>query len=119
LIFCPWNNHLSAPNNVADSEAFVSFVGSLEISNLELVRYSTVDPEEATKIWKERIIAAGGVFKPARNPREITYLNIKKYFDAPHITWAGADDHKKAKVEIEKEKSFKDHQELRKRRAEW
>lgn len=120
LISCPtFDVCPSVAKAAATDDSFYIFAKSLNIPNVELILFTTTDPEEATKIWKERIIKAGGVYKRAKNPREVTYLNIQKYFDAPHITWAGTQDHKKAKIEIEKEKSFQDYQELRKRKAEW
>lgn len=94
-------------------------VEDLGLTNMKVILYSVQKPEIATRIWKQAIIEIGGVFRPAGNPREVVYLSLKRHFDAPHITWVGSEDHSKAKVEIDKEKSFKDLQQLRRKKADW
>jgi hypothetical protein len=118
LIFCPVPADLTDPGKKEPPD-LAEHVKTLGISNLIVIPYSVTNPTSATRIWKQSIIDVGGVFNPARNPREVVYMNMQRHITAPHLTWAGAEDHKKAKVEIDKEKSFKDLQDIRKKRAEW
>lgn len=120
LIFCPVPEDMVDPNSTSmRPQDLYEFVESLGLTNVSVCQYSVTNPENATKIWKQRIIDLGGTFKPAKNPREVVYLNLQRHFHGPHLTWVGPEDQKKAKVEIDKEKSFKDFQEMRKKKAEW
>jgi len=120
LIFCPVPEDLQdQSSNAPPPQDLWKFVESLGLTNVSVCQYTVKNPENATKIWKQRIIDLGGIFKPAKNPREVVYLNLQRHFYGPHLTWAGPEDQKKAKVEIDKEKSFKDLQKMRKKKAEW
>jgi hypothetical protein len=120
LIFCPVPEDLVDPNETSSRPTDLhDFVESLGLSNVMVSQYSVRHPENATKIWKTRIMELGGTFKPAKNPREIAYLNLQRHVQGKHLTWVKGEDHIKAKIEIDKEKSFKDLQDMRKKKAEW
>lgn len=98
---------------------FLKTLEFLGISNFSVVAYPIDDPEEATRLWKQALVEHGGGFIPPRNPREVVYLNLNRYIDAPHFTWVGENDHNEAKVEIDKPKTFNDFQSMRKKAAQW
>ena len=100
-------------------EDFKKFIKGLGINSITVTTSDSKNVEVATKEIKECIINLGGRFRPPKNPREVTYINARRYFDAPHITFVGMNGHKKVGIEIEKERSFNDCQKLRKKRSSW
>jgi len=100
-------------------DRFSKFLESLGIDGVRVVEYTGRDVETITSAWKTTLMEMGASFRRVRNPREITYLNLANYMNAPHITWVGPDDHKKIKINLEKDKTFKELQEERRKRAEW
>lgn len=104
--------------NAASLSTFL-FVADLKLSNVKIISYPQEELDKTTAFWKECLTELGAKIKPARNPREVTYLNLDKWINAPHITWAGLNDHKKAKIEIDKPLTFQELQDNRKKKAEW
>jgi hypothetical protein len=68
---------------------------------------------------KERIIELGGRIKFAKNPREITVLNIDKWVEGDHIVFVRLDDHDKIGLTLDKVKSFDDLSSSRKKKSFW
>lgn len=96
-----------------------NLVTLLGISNITVIDLPKTSTEELTNSVKKCIIDRGARIKPVKNPREVTYMNIRRHVDAPHMTWAGQDDHKKARIDLDKPKSFKDLQSERRLKSEW
>jgi hypothetical protein len=94
-------------------------VKSLDISNIKVVQYPDGTAEELTAFAKKMLIAHGARIKSSKNPREVTYLNLQKFLDAPHMTWVGTDDHSKARIDLDKPRSFEDMERARKAKASW
>lgn len=93
---------------------------SLNISNIvQLVIYPTDNTEEMTNFLKTQLIQRGARIKPIRNPREVTYLNMRQHIEAPHMTWVSQNEHTKARIDLDKPKSFKDLQNERKQKSTW
>ena len=84
-----------------------------------LIRYTLGPVEDMTSYWKTALVNLGATFKRARNPREVTYLNLHRFVEGSHLQWVGPDDHKKIKIKLDKAKTFQELQEERKLKAEW
>jgi hypothetical protein len=107
------------PTSMEGFSSLEAFVDSLDVSNVKVITYEQQELDKVTAFWKECLVELGAKIKPARNPREVTYLNLDKWIDAPHITWAGQNGHKQAKIEIDKPATFEELQKKRKKKAKW
>jgi hypothetical protein len=101
------------------TEKLNKVIESLSLSNIINYTHPSENVEHITAFWKECLIKHGAEIKRARNPREITYLNIDKFVTAPHFTWVEGDDHKTAGIVVDKPKSFNDLQKERRKRSQW
>lgn len=99
-----------------------SFLKSQEKMNKDhfrLIFYPFGPVEDITSHWKTVLLGLGATFKRARNPREITYLNLWRFMEGSHLHWVGADDHKKIRIKLDKAKTFQELQKERRLKAEW
>jgi len=101
------------------ADSLLKFLKPLSISNIIVIVPVGEDTETLTTYTKRCLVERGAKIKSVKNPREVTYMNLRKFIDAPHMHWAGNEDFKKAKVDLDKAKSFKDLQDERKRSASW
>lgn len=108
---------VSASENYSPSLA--PLLQSLGITNITILTYPAEKSEIQAQFMKQCLIERGARIKTVRNPREVTHLNMRAHIDAQHIHWAGANDHKKAKIDLDKPKTFKELQSERKTRASW
>jgi hypothetical protein len=86
---------------------------------IKLIPYEFGKVEDVTSQWKTALLELGATFKRARNPREITYLNLYRFMEGKHLHWVGADDHRKIKIKLDKAKTFMELQAKRRTKAEW
>jgi len=107
------------PENTRDNKKLVKFLDSLSINNVELILTVKGTTPVITEQWKSCLIRHGARIKNPKNLREISYLTLNKYMDAPHIIWIKQDDHKKIGIEVDKPLNFEELQEKRKRVSEW
>lgn len=94
-------------------------INEMGISNIIITFYPAKSTESITNMIKDCLIERGAKIRSCKNPREITYLNLYKFVNAPNIVFAKSNDHTLAKISVDKPKSFKDLQHERKSRAEW
>lgn len=114
-----WEEVLIFITNKDYVESLPNFLKTLGLPNVTAFVFPSRLTEERTSFMKQCLIERGARIKSVRNPREVTYMNLQKFIDAPHMTWAGANDHSKAKIEVDKPKSFSELQSERKRRSSW
>lgn len=95
------------------------FLKPLNIPNIKLIMYPAGSTEEMTNFLKKLLIERGARIKPSKNPREITYINMRMHIEAPHMTWVSQNEHVKAKIDLDKPKSFMDLQSERKLKSSW
>jgi hypothetical protein len=101
------------------AEDLSNLVKIQEFTNIMILTFEKTCTDSRTQFMKECLIERGAKIITTKNPREVTYLNIKKYINAPHFTWARADDHDKVGIDLDKPKSFKELQSERKTKATW
>jgi hypothetical protein len=101
------------------ADSLLKFLEPLSIPNIVVIVPAGDDTETLTTFTKRCLVERGAKIKSVKNPREVTYMNLRKFIDAPHMHWAGNEDFKKAKIDLDKAKSFKDLQDERKARASW
>ena len=97
----------------------IDFIGSLNLQNITVMISPPGPVETIVSFAKQCLIDRGARIKQVKNPREVTPLNLRQFVEAPHLVWASKDEHHKARIDLDKMKSFSDLQSERKKQAAW
>jgi len=94
-------------------------IESLGLQNVELVKFSSLIPDQAMEVWKKRIMGLGGKWDRPANHLNSNYMNIDTMVTDSRFLWANADGVSDTTFIPEKVTSFMDLAKDRESKAIW